>query len=278
MSATRHTAPPRRGVPVYGPAMDDDAGRSHSGGDDGGLTGRQMLGLGASLLWAAFWVIGGIGTGLDASSGTSLGAGLAVAGGLGVAPMLPVWWTLGRRGWLRRGSRRRRRLEREARARIERLPERMRDDWARLEAARVLVDGFAEQGWVEPASLLEVEDQLARLERLLAADRQTDALGGAPSDHLDDRVRELADLLVALADEAVEHQAALVSDIPVPATLAEARERLLHAREAYRELSEPTWTPPPRPVAAPAPPPVTGPATATDPGEGTGQARQYPSA
>lgn len=255
--------------------MDAGMDEGSDGTDPGGLTGWQMLGLGASLLWAAFWVIGGIGTGLDPTSGTALGPGLAIAGGLGVAPMVPVWWTLGRRGWLRRGDRRRRRLERAARERIARLPERMQADWTRLERARVLVDAFAEQGWVEPASLMEVEGQVERLEHLLAADRRTDALGGTPSSDLDDRVRELADLLVALADEAVEHQAALVSDIPVPATLAEARARLAHAREAYVELSEPTWIPPaPGPAARPAPR-AAAPHEADD---GSGQARQYPSA
>jgi hypothetical protein len=64
-------------------------------------------------------------------------------------------------------------------------------------------------------------------------------LGGAPSPTLQRQVEELTALLVALGDEAVEHQASLASDDPVPATLAEARERLANTTEALRDLQRP---------------------------------------
>lgn len=49
----------------------------------------------------------------------------------------------------------------------------------------------------------------------------------------------LTALLVALADSAVEHQATLMTDHPVPATLAEARARLSDRSAAYRTHQQP---------------------------------------
>lgn len=214
-----------------------------------------------SLLWAGFWGIGGVGTALDPTDGTGFAAGLALAALLGVAPMVPVWWHLvrdarreraERPARARRPSRAERRAELEARrraavhaSRLERLPARARDEVLRLDRARSLVQRFADQGWVDESALREVDATAERLERLLAADAETDRLGGAASGRLLDQLVELGDLLVALADEAVEHQATLVGDSAVPATLADARERLAHTRAAYEQLGR---TPPRRTV------------------------------
>lgn len=199
----------------------------------------------ASLLWVGFWTLGGIGAGMDPGNSTSLAAGIGMATGFGLAPAVPFWVH-----WLRQGrdQRRRRRDQEQERARrdreevaaerLERLPTTIQDQWRRLEHSRALVEGFAEQGWVQAESLAEVEAMCDRLEALLVADRRTDELGGRTSQRLADQVVDLTELLVALADEAVEHQATLVSDLPVPATLAEAHLRLRATRQAYTELAE----------------------------------------
>jgi hypothetical protein len=122
---------------------------------------------------------------------------------------------------------------------LEDLPESIREEWRRLRHARDLVHAFAEDGWVEPTALLDVDDHVARLRRLLEADERTDRLGGAASNTLRRQVEELRALLVALADEAVELQASLADDDPAAATLADARERVRTTTEAYRELRRP---------------------------------------
>lgn len=123
--------------------------------------------------------------------------------------------------------------------RLALLPASIRDEWKRLEGARDLVHGFAEEGWVERAALLHVDDHIARLRRLLEADERTNRLGGAASSTLTRQVEALTALLVALADEAVEHQASLAHDDPGPVSLAEAKERLAATTQAYRNLREP---------------------------------------
>lgn len=207
---------------------------------------RRALGWSLTGTWAALWMIGGIGSGLDPANDNTLLVGILLAVGLGVVPMLPLWMRWWREGRADRARRRavEARIEREEatdreRARLERLPAHLHDEWRRLQHAHGLVEGFAAEGWIEVAAVTEVGDQVARLERLLAADRATDELGGRRSEGLERQVRDLTGLLVALADEAVEHQATLASDHPVPATLAEARDRLAATREAYRDLPSP---------------------------------------
>lgn len=53
----------------------------------------------------------------------------------------------------------------------------------------------------------------------------TDHLGGRKSSAVEQQINRLADLLVALADEAVDHQATVGADNFTPATLAAAVER-----------------------------------------------------
>lgn len=173
-----------------------------------------------------------------------------IAGGVMLVPCLPFWW--------RQVSRIRRRraapvaaapvpalVERPAAEpsgpghELEKLPASIRNEWRQLEQARDLVRAFAENGWVERTALMDVDDHVARLRRLLEADERTDRLGGAASNTLRRQITELRALLVALADEAVEHQASLASDDPTAATLTDARERLRTTTEAYRELPRP---------------------------------------
>ncbi|MEU4599427.1 hypothetical protein [Nocardia sp. NPDC023988] len=75
------------------------------------------------------------------------------------------------------------------------------------------------------------------LHRLAIADGMTDQLGGRRSGTVTQQITLLGDLLVALADEAVEHQATIGTDF-TPATLAAAAQRLAADRAAYQELME----------------------------------------
>jgi hypothetical protein len=117
------------------------------------------------------------------------------------------------------------------------VPRDVAADWDRLLQARRLVQDLAHDGCVEGTSLLEVDGLVLRLHRLLVADERTRQLGGRPSPALRQQVGELADLLVALADEAVELQVQQVTaTTSVPVTLADARDHLLALRDARREL------------------------------------------
>lgn len=125
---------------------------------------------------------------------------------------------------------------------LSELPKDVRGDFRRLLQARRLVQDLAADGWVDPPSMLEVDGEVARLHRLLVVDRRAKSLGGRPSPVLRTQVGDLADLLVALADEAVEHQAdAMVQASTTAVTLADARDHLQALREAravVREVDE----------------------------------------
>jgi hypothetical protein len=209
---------------------------------------RRVL-LWLSLLWAGFWVLIGIASASE--PGYNLASELAFFGvGIGVVPWLPFWI-----GQIRRLRRRRRvertRAEREAaiaaraeserrnREQTEKLPLAIRNEWERLERSRLLVQEFADEGWIEQMTLQEVDGHIGRLRRLLEADERTARLGGALSATLHTQVVDLTALLVALADAAVEHQAAMITGDPVPVTLAEARDRFTSTAEAYRDLQQP---------------------------------------
>jgi hypothetical protein len=240
----------------------------------------RALGWWISVPWAVLWLGAGIATALDPSYDMSLIEGLVVGTIVGCLP----WWPF----WIAQVARRRRakraaaeaaaptavrkdspRVQRPAPPRpapplpppplppprhdpqqLAQLPASIRDEWQRLEHARDLVHGFAEDGWVERAALLDVDDHVARLRRLLEADERTNRLGGAASSTLLRQVETLTALLVALADEAVEHQASLADDDPVPVSLAEARERLSASTQAYRELRPLDARPTDQPEAA----------------------------
>lgn len=180
----------------------------------------------------------------------AVGVLLAVGGGIGVAAAvalgvlavfgLPVaaWGAFGLRRRARTEQQRSRRqhAQEQDRHRLDGVPAAIRHDWARLEQARALVGELADEGWVSRDAIGELDGTMARLRRALEVEARTRDLGGRSSDRLAAQVADLADLLVALADEAVEHQADVVAGSGAPATLAQARERMVALREARREV------------------------------------------
>lgn len=126
------------------------------------------------------------------------------------------------------------------------LPGRLHPQWNRLMQAWNVVADLQRQGWVDSDSTRGLPESIARLHRLGVADGMTDQLGGRRSDTVERQIGRLADLLVALADEAVDHQAAIGAGDFVPATLAAAAQRLAIDSAAYRELMElgGTWAAP----------------------------------
>lgn len=219
----------------------------------------RLLAQTISVLWAAFWVAGGLGTALDPTDSTPLLTGIVFGLGFGLVPVAPLWYR-----WVTQALDRRRRREREmsdlderiaaglvrvdaARERSEairkraRIPIEVRDEWQRLERAHELVVGFVDEGWVTDEAIERLDVRIGRLEQLLVADHATDELGGRSSDALHEQVRELTALLVALADDALERQVALTDgDDVVPTTLRDAQERLAAEHLALDELSDPS--------------------------------------
>jgi hypothetical protein len=117
------------------------------------------------------------------------------------------------------------------------LPRDVRAEFRRLLAARGLVQDLAHDGWVASRAVMEADGEIARLHRLLAAERRATRIGGSPSPLLRQQTADLADLLVALADEAVKEQAeALAETTTTGATLTDAREHLVALREARAEV------------------------------------------
>lgn len=117
------------------------------------------------------------------------------------------------------------------------LPRDVRRDWDRLLQARRLVQDLAHEAFVEARTVMEVDGMVARLHRLLVADRRATRLGGRASTGLRTQVAELADLLVALADEAVQLQVETTAGgSALAATLADAHENLVLLREARQEV------------------------------------------
>ncbi|MFC4375245.1 hypothetical protein ACFO5K_14190 [Nocardia halotolerans] len=120
---------------------------------------------------------------------------------------------------------------------VPQLPSRLQQPWNRLSQAWSVVAELQRQGWIDPASTSGLPQSMQRLHRLAVADGMTDQLGGRRSSAVEQQLERLGDLLVALADEAVEHQATIGADF-TPATLAAAAQRLAADRAAYRELME----------------------------------------
>jgi hypothetical protein len=118
------------------------------------------------------------------------------------------------------------------------LPSRLQAHWSRLTQAWNVITELQRQGWVDADSTRGVPQSMARLHQLGVADGMTDHLGGRQSSAVEQQLNRLADLLVALADEAVDHQAAISATDFAPATLAAAAQRLAADSAAYRELME----------------------------------------
>lgn len=189
-----------------------------------------------SLSWAS--VFGG--TALATELAVDGGAGTAAAVFLGMValPAVPI------AAWARR-TRRRDEIQRHqgqatrtAREELAALPVDVAGDWKRLRRAQALVGDLATDGLVDPAALQELAATADQLQVLLAADRRATELGGTPSAALREQVGELADLLVALAVEAVEHRTEEVGEATAPATLRDATDRLSSLRAARREVEQ----------------------------------------
>ncbi|MGI9018636.1 MAG: hypothetical protein ACR2HR_16285 [Euzebya sp.] len=122
---------------------------------------------------------------------------------------------------------------------LSELPRDVRHDFSRLLQARRLNQDLAHDGWVSSAAVMQADSQIARLHGLLVTDRRAVKLGGEPSGALRQQVSELADLLVALADEALHHQIEVVTTADaVAVTLDDARENLIALRQARREVRD----------------------------------------
>ncbi|MFD3702570.1 hypothetical protein ACFWUP_05435 [Nocardia sp. NPDC058658] len=118
------------------------------------------------------------------------------------------------------------------------LPSRLQPHWNRLSQAWGVITELQRQGWVDADSTRGVPQSMARLHQLGVADGMTDNLGGRRSSAVEQQLNRLADLLVALADEAVDHQAMISATDFTPATLTAAAQRLAADSAAYRELME----------------------------------------
>lgn len=175
---------------------------------------------------------------VDGGAGVAAALALAVVGLFGLPP---AGWGVAeqrRRRLAQNDSRADRARAKAAAARAEALPPEVRDDWRRMEQARALVGDLAADGWVSTDAVAELDGHVAHLQKLLRADHRTRELGGRPSNHLARQVADLADLLVALADEAVDAQADAAAGARAPATVAQARDRMAALRAARYEVDE----------------------------------------
>lgn len=187
----------------------------------------------AGTVWAATLGLAALTLGLVVDGGFGL-AGAVGVGTLAVFGVpLAIWGGI----QVRREGRARRTAQ-EAEAHLARLPREVRGDWRRMEQARELVGELCEEGWVSADAVAELDEHVARLRRALDVDRRSRELGGRASSRLAGQVADLADLLVALADEGVDQQAELVAASTAPATLAQARDRMVALRAARREVED----------------------------------------
>ena len=178
--------------------------------------------------------------------GGAVATELAIDGGLGTAFAVVLGGialpAVGTGVWAWRTRDRDRAVKREAeaarRARQEQddLPADVVADWKRLRRAQVLVEDLAEQGLVDGAAIGEQTRMVAELRQLLVADKRASDLGAEPSARLREQVADLADLLVALAAEAVDNRTEEVGAGAAPATLRDARDRMVSLRAARAEL------------------------------------------
>ena len=179
--------------------------------------------------------------------GGAVATELAIDGGVGTALAVVLGGialpAVGTGVWAWRTRDRDRAVRREAeasrRSRQEQddLPADVVADWRRLRRAQVLVEDLAEQGLVDGAAIGEQTRMVAELQQLLVADRRASDLGAEPSSRLRQQVADVADLLVALAAEAVDNRTEEVGAGAAPATLRDARDRLVSLRAARAELN-----------------------------------------
>ncbi len=190
-------------------------------------------------LWGSgawFATFGGMGVVSELAIDGGWGTLLAVVFGGVALPAVPtgVW------AWRTRSRDRAAAREAEATRRAKRerdeLPVDVVADWKRLRRAQVLVEDLTEQGYVDVDALGEQMAIVGDLRELLVADKRASDLGAEPSTALRRQVADVADLLVALAAEAVDHRTEQVGRSGAPATLRDARDRLTTLRVARREV------------------------------------------
>lgn len=179
--------------------------------------------------------------------GGAVATELAVDGGVGTALAIVLGGialpAVGTGIWAWRTRDRDREVRREAeaarRARQEQddIPADLVADWKRLRRAQVLVEDLAEQGLVDVSAIGEQSAMVEDLRQLLVADKRASDLGAQPSARLRQQVGDLADLLVALAAEAVDSRTEEVGAGTAPATIRDARDRLRSLRAARAELN-----------------------------------------
>lgn len=188
-----------------------------------------------SAAWVAVFGGGAVATELAIDGG--VGTALAIVlGGIALPAVgTGVWaWRTRSRD---RAVRREAEASRRARQEQDDLPTDVVADWKRLRRAQVLVEDLAEQGLVDGAAIAEQTRMVEELQQLLMADKRASDLGAQPSARLREQVSDLADLLVALAAEAVDNRTEEVGAGGAPATLRDARDRMVSLRAARAELN-----------------------------------------
>ncbi len=198
---------------------------------------RRMrdVALWGSATWVTVFGGGAVATELAIDGG--VGTALAVLlGGIALPAVGTGIWA-----WRTRDRDREVRREAEAarRARQEQddIPADLVADWKRLRRAQVLVEDLAQQGLVDSSAIGEQSAMVDDLRQLLVADKRASDLGAQPSARLRRQVGDLADLLVALAAEAVDNRTEEVGASAAPATIRDARDRLRSLRAARAELN-----------------------------------------
>lgn len=193
-----------------------------------GIRGR-LVGFAAvaSALWAGFWGLVTWNIFTD-----NIGAG-AVIGGVAslAAALLPaaMLYLL-------------RRYPKAQEPRIElpaKVPAEIRPSYRRLMTAYEQARGLVAHEIIDGNVLRGVEERILEVIRLLSADVSNQELGGRPSARLRGQVEELTNLLVGLADAALDRRtAALDSDDQAATALRESLGRMRAEEQGYRELGE----------------------------------------
>lgn len=111
---------------------------------------------------------------------------------------------------------------------------RVAEAWQRLAKADEIVQGFGERGWITPEAMAEVDRRTEQVARRVGREERTAASGDTHALVRD--VRQLTELLVSLADEAIARQPSLAPETPVAVSLEDARERLSSTHAAYDDI------------------------------------------
>lgn len=200
----------------------------------------------ASLLWAGFWLSAAAVT-LDPSSETPFRSAIVFALCLGVLPVLPIWLGAKRRERVRRRTARLVRpmfsrrggaeSEKQRLTRLRGLHVTSADDWSQLLDARELVGRLADGEAVDERLLEQLDERIENLGRLLEVDGRSVKLGGIVSKAAGERAQTLKMQLLALADAAVDYEAAKIGG-EAPNAVTDALERLTTQAAAIQELGD----------------------------------------